>query len=324
MTRSSTLLQRLDDDHVLSEVSDVLLAACGGDDELDEVIGGGALVRPERATREGDHREPAGAYLTSVTVSGFRGIGSAASLQLAPGPGLTLVIGRNGSGKSSFAEALEILVTGSLRPWEDRSSVWREGWRNLHDAPETAVIAQLVLEDLGPAVVERRWPDGANLDEGGATVQVAGEKRVPLERLGWERDLAAFRPFLSHAELEAFLGRPSELHDILASVLGLEELSATLERLAKARLQRESVLSAVKKDLNPQARVRSCPSRFEKVLVYWAFVNSRSQSFPLYSDRPCILVSNWLANWWVLIGVLLSPALVLDGVGRLTHWGPSM
>jgi predicted ATPase len=33
-----------------------------------------------------------------------------------------LVIGRNGSGKSSFAEALEILVTGSLRRWEELDS----------------------------------------------------------------------------------------------------------------------------------------------------------------------------------------------------------
>jgi hypothetical protein len=29
------------------------------------------------------------------------------------------------------------------------------------------------------------------------------------------------------------------------------------------------------RDLNPQASVRGCPSRFEKVLVYWAFVGSR-------------------------------------------------
>jgi hypothetical protein len=29
------------------------------------------------------------------------------------------------------------------------------------------------------------------------------------------------------------------------------------------------------RDLNPQASVRGCPSRFEKVLAYWAFVSSR-------------------------------------------------
>jgi DNA repair exonuclease SbcCD ATPase subunit len=36
----------------------------------------------------------------------------ATTLEVERGPGLTLVVGRNGSGKSSFAEALELLLTG--------------------------------------------------------------------------------------------------------------------------------------------------------------------------------------------------------------------
>ena len=63
-----------------------------------------------------------GAYLESITVEGFRGIGAKRTLELAPGPGLTLVIGRNGSGKSSFAEAAEILLTGTNSRWANRSS----------------------------------------------------------------------------------------------------------------------------------------------------------------------------------------------------------
>ena len=40
--------------------------------------------------------------------------------------------GRNGSGKSSFAEGLEVLLTGDSLRWKERAAVWREGWRNLH------------------------------------------------------------------------------------------------------------------------------------------------------------------------------------------------
>ena len=91
-------------------------------------------------------QQPRVAFLKSVTVEGFRGIGKPATLDLPPGPGLTLVIGRNGSGKSSFAEALELLLTGDTFRWKDkRSKVWKEGWRNLHH-PKAAIEAEFVLE----------------------------------------------------------------------------------------------------------------------------------------------------------------------------------
>lgn len=46
-------------------------------------------------------------YLDSVAVAGSRGIGPRAWLKLSPRPGVTLVVGRNGSGKSSIAEGVE-------------------------------------------------------------------------------------------------------------------------------------------------------------------------------------------------------------------------
>jgi ABC-type transport system involved in cytochrome bd biosynthesis fused ATPase/permease subunit len=55
------------------------------------------------------------AYLRSITVEGFRGIGREAKLPLNPGVGLTVVVGANGSGKSSFAEAVERLHAPKAR-----------------------------------------------------------------------------------------------------------------------------------------------------------------------------------------------------------------
>ena len=69
-------------------------------------------------------------YLRSLSVEGFRGVGSQQTLEVQPGPGLTVISGRNGSGKSSFAEAAELLIAGENARWSEKSVVWKDGWRN--------------------------------------------------------------------------------------------------------------------------------------------------------------------------------------------------
>ena len=80
-------------------------------------------------------------------------------------------------------------------------------------------------------------------------MQVAGEKQAGIERLGWTSALTDYRPFLSHSELEAFFGSPSGLYELLASVLGLEDLTLAAVSLAQARKAREAALAEVKKRL---------------------------------------------------------------------------
>ena len=182
-------------------------------------------------------------------MTGFRGIGEPATLRLAPGPGLTLVVGRNGSGKSSFAEALEVLLTGELRRWEKLSAVWRQGWRSMHHPEQAEITAEVLVDGAGHAVVQRTWPRGADFGKSSARVQFDGEKRADFDRLGWSAALADYRPFLSHSELEAFFGSPSGLYELLASVLGLEDLTSAAARLARARLAREKAFKDVKNKL---------------------------------------------------------------------------
>src|SRR5215203_3682564 len=77
----------------------VVLGACAGKDALDDGLSNtkGGVVPDDKAAGAA----MSGAYLTSLAVEGFRGIGPKQSLTLTPGPGLTIVVGRNGSGKSS-------------------------------------------------------------------------------------------------------------------------------------------------------------------------------------------------------------------------------
>jgi len=243
------VLRRLEESPLTEEATCLLLAALEDEESLSAQLGGQDPERPSRDPASAVPAQPAGAYLRSLTVTGFRGIGQPATLTLAPSPGLTLVVGRNGSGKSSFAEALEVLLTGDLRRWEKLSAVWHQGWRSMHHPDQAEITAEFLVEGAGRAVAKRTWPAGAGFTESSVSVQVAGEKRAGLERLEWSKALADYRPFLSHSELEAFFGSPSGLYELLASVLGLEDLTSAAARLAQARRTREAALTEVRKQL---------------------------------------------------------------------------
>ncbi|MCM2254242.1 MAG: AAA family ATPase [Vicinamibacteria bacterium] len=188
--------------------------------------------------------EVPGIFARQIRVRGFRGIGPEARLDLNPGPGLTLIVGRNGSGKSSFAEALELLLTGNTFRWVQRTAVWREGWRNLHQGTGACIAADFAVEgEAAGLTVSRAFPDSARLtDEGETRVTRPGRQAQSFEELGWSSALAAWRPFLSYSELGSTFDAPSELHDRLAQILGLEELAEAQKLLATERLARRKAL----------------------------------------------------------------------------------
>src|SRR5450432_966233 len=138
------VLQRLDEKPLPGPSADLLLAAMDSDATLTGLLEGAAAPSPSRDPGSAAAQRPVGAYLTSLTVSGFRGIGPPATLSLPPGPGLTLVLGRNGSGKSTFAEALEALLTGNLSRWADARSAQNAGWRSIHQTGAAEISAELL------------------------------------------------------------------------------------------------------------------------------------------------------------------------------------
>lgn len=125
MGLNEDVLELLLEDGVEDETADLALAALLGPVELGKALGGEPVERPERSEASSDDEVP-GAYLSSIEVAGFRGVGEPVSLDFTPGPGLHVVVGRNGSGKSSFAEGLEVLLTGNSWRWKDKSLVWKE------------------------------------------------------------------------------------------------------------------------------------------------------------------------------------------------------
>ena len=75
------------------------LAALAGEEAVERVLAGEPVEAGASAADgagEGGGDEAASVYLQDITVSGFRGIGPEVKLEIPPGPGLTVVAGRNG------------------------------------------------------------------------------------------------------------------------------------------------------------------------------------------------------------------------------------
>ena len=175
------VLDRLDGAGVSSAVENLVLGALL--DRMAEVVDGIRVERPA-ATVE-DEPTPVRAYLESVAVTGFRGIGPICELRLQPGPGLTLVVGRNGSGKSSFAEAAEFALTGDSLRWSGKSQEWKSGWRNLHAEADPQVKVSMRVEgEREPRVVRVTWASD-KLESAKTEVTIPGKGRHSLDSLGW-------------------------------------------------------------------------------------------------------------------------------------------
>lgn len=242
------VLEKLAERQALARVVELIAAAMS--DDLELTLAGQALPDSRLDRGGGDSHDSGGAYVGTISVAGFRGVGPEVDLDLTPGPGLTLVVGRNGSGKSSFAEAAEYALTGQSSRWVNRSVVVRNGWRNLHQ-PESAVVRLGLLFEHDPEqlTVERTWKTGADLDDHDLTVSHPVRGATTLEALGVAAGLATYRPFLPYNELGAIADeKPSALHDTLEEVLGLEAATQAADRLRRARLDRERAWKDVRAD----------------------------------------------------------------------------
>ncbi|WP_030169955.1 MULTISPECIES: AAA family ATPase [Actinomycetes] len=233
----------LDADAKLDEhVKYVVIAALDSDKALQEQIDGTAALVERPASEDAETVEPLGAYLKSITVAGFRGIGPRATLAVPPYPGITVISGRNGSGKSSFAEGLEFALTGQSYRWRNkRAKMWADSWRNLHEGRPCEVRVEFAVPGSKTTTIGVDWADTAELNGSDTWMQVAGaKKQAGTSSLGWSNAIDIYRPLLTYDEIGGLLDQePSKLYDALATLLGLEEIHDAEQRLAALLSERK-------------------------------------------------------------------------------------
>ncbi|MGW5440235.1 AAA family ATPase [Nocardia asteroides] len=233
-------------------LTDLVAAALTADRALPAAVAETVLAAfPENAgpATTGAGEALSGIFIRSIAVNGFRGIGRQAQLQIQPSLGLTLVVGRNGCGKSSFAEAAELAITGDNQRWANKSRIWRDGWRNLHDGSTPRIVVELQTEcPDNPLTITGSWEQSTALDAGQWTAASKSEGAGPLDRSQFAPALELYRPFLSYSELGSLIdGSPSEMHDALHSLLGLDDLTAALASLQRRRLDLDKAIKEVKR-----------------------------------------------------------------------------
>src|SRR4051812_6427719 len=121
-------------------------------------------------------------YLSRICVSNFRAYGPDFLLDLPPGPGVTIVAGPNGLGKTTLFEAMEWALTGSVARLRSRAKNQAE--------LELALTSKRAGVAPGSQVVRLNFTTGERVVRGPNSVTAINEIVELLTASDWNTPVA--------------------------------------------------------------------------------------------------------------------------------------
>ena len=171
-------------------------------------------------------------FLSRISVSSLRGIAEPVEIRLEPRPGLVVVCGRNGSGKSSFAEGAELAITGESKRLAQKW--WKDGLQNVHRADPPYVEVDVHVDGIGDVLLTAAPGDGKTTPTRYA-VQARTGAAFDLNTHGWLDAASRYQPVLTYTELaDLASAQPKVLADSISNIIGLDGLTRTDKTLTDA------------------------------------------------------------------------------------------
>lgn len=170
--------------------------------------------------------------LERIVVQAFRGYPSRAEISLSGD--VVLLVGENGTGKTSLTEAFEWALFGSIVRKErskTRGEYQGSAWiRSVHAPADVETFVEVTLVKGNARHVVRRALAG-----NGTELTVDGKLAEDVGILGLETE-DAFRPFLGQCEIQALIDSEQQSRwEQLSAILGFARFGQLRERLQRLR-----------------------------------------------------------------------------------------
>ena len=189
----------------------------------------------------------------ALLVENFRGLGGEHSLDL--DRDLTVLVGKNGSGKSSLLVAVEWCLFGAEATKRSESGIAERGdWVLGHDgaAGDVRVTLELEMEGGRARLTRRRAADASPRDEDEVQLELPGEEVLRGDEV---RDWLAWnslpdwkvwkRSFCQHQELSrARVTEETDRSTAIAGMLGLDDYRNVSDALKKLKVKKLELRAA--------------------------------------------------------------------------------